>query len=878
MRRIRLVPLLFAVFAVLLSEATLAGKSTEGARNVAILITEGEWERGAEEVTYVLPYLLSHRTAPDAVPAAILMASSLTKLGRYAEALRLLAPLGSSSVVVAARGTVLLEHGNYREASEAFVTALREPSDLPGEARARVTCERAFIAEQTGDTAAASMGYLNALQLYAAAAREQTFFLTDPHVSGTLWDEVAPRPMIVPGPVGDVIAELDRLGEPNANPNYTSDSFGTYEEEELLDGYPRAGPFVDCLVRVARYKEAAGEQELAHAIFQTAIAQAGILEGLGYSYRPAQVFNAYFEFLERTNFDPERLQELVGVALGAHMAGDISPAYSESDIRNPTAPTTSPRMKAYRALNAVRLRALFRSGDMSDKIRSEAFEVAQDYQSLSASLAAHRNTEGRVHPKFPSLTRAQTDALWAQFDREIPSVAPISGFDLKPRQVLVMISPGAGTGAGRIWAIGSERTAWAALSADRETLRTDIENLRCALDVVMCCEFPEDSRMGAAYGRLKNAFIAEFQLNSVGPCPLRSDHFEATIAYRVFDEIFADPIIRDMVTKSDELIIVPHDEFASVPFGALPINRPQAGRGAVAAASAKWLGLEKAISIYPTIYAYVRSNEVAHDEGRIRLFGVGDPALGHGQAVDRTDDCAQLALRNRRARGVLGDDPMSSLLPLPGTRCELLAISKLNGVISNHASRPLLWDRATEGRVRAAARNKQPLNQAEVLVFATHGLMRGNFGLEESALVLSRPRRKGPSNADGFLTLSEIMQLNIKAWLVILSACNTGSSGEAAGDALTGFATAFFRAGAESILLSQWTVRDDVSAFVMPRLVALMLGDPTIADCQRSGEGQRSTAEAMRMALCEARHSVDLAADLPGDWAPFVLVGGRSKL
>lgn len=42
MRRIRLVPLLFAVFAVLLSEATLAGKSTEGARNVAILITEGE--------------------------------------------------------------------------------------------------------------------------------------------------------------------------------------------------------------------------------------------------------------------------------------------------------------------------------------------------------------------------------------------------------------------------------------------------------------------------------------------------------------------------------------------------------------------------------------------------------------------------------------------------------------------------------------------------------------------------------------------------------------------------------------------------------------------------------------------------------------------
>jgi CHAT domain-containing protein len=190
----------------------------------------------------------------------------------------------------------------------------------------------------------------------------------------------------------------------------------------------------------------------------------------------------------------------------------------------------------------------------------------------------------------------------------------------------------------------------------------------------------------------------------------------------------------------------------------------------------------------------------------------------------------------------------------------------------------LLWDQATEEAVRAAASPHQPLSQAEVLVFATHGLMRGEFGLEEQALVLSSPRRKGPPHADGFLTLSEVMQMHMQARLVILSACNTGSSGEAAGDAMAGFATAFFRAGAKSVLLSQWTVRDDVAASLMPRLVALMQGEPTIAQCQRGLKGERSTAEAMRMAICEARHSEALGADLPADWAPFVLVGGQSKV
>lgn len=876
MGRILLGPLLLAAFAVLLSGEALAGKSINGARNVASYVHQGEWELGANGATVALQYQMSHRTVPDAVPAAILMASSLTQLGRHSDALRLLAPLGSSAAVIAARGTILLEQGSYSEADAALLRALRDPSALPRVARARVTCERAFVAAQTGDAAAASAGYLDALRLYAASAREKTFFLGEPHVSGSLWDEVAPKQRVVSGPVGNVIAELNRLGEPNANPNYRPESFSAYLDEELLDSFPRAAPFVECLLRAARHEEAAGERELAHAIFQTAIAQAGVLRGLAYTYRPAQAFIAYLEFLERANFDPKRLDQMASFALFA--AGQIHPAYSESDIRKPAAPTNSPRMKAFQALNAVRLRALFRSGDMSDENRAEAFEVAQDYQSSIAALALHRNTEGRSNPRDPAVfTKAQHKAFWAQFDRDTPPPKSLVQLRVNPGQLLLVISPGAGIDSGRIWAIGVNRTAWAALGTDRETLRAHVEALRCALDAEMCCTFPTNSRMGAAYRRLAEAFKAEFRLKSVGDCPLRNEHFESSIAYRVFDKIFADPIVRDMVAKADELIIVPQGELASVPFGTLPMNRPQAGRGPAAAASAKWLGLEKSISIYPSISSYAEPHTTP-DFNRIRVFGVGDPILGASRAKVRTVDCTQLTSGTRRARGASAGEPMFALLPLPGTRCELLAISKLKGVASRKGSRFLLWEQATEGAVRAAASTKQSLSQAEVLVFATHGLMRGDFGLEEQALVLSTPRRKGPVHTDGFLTLSEIMQIHMQARLVILSACNTGSSGEAAGDAMAGFATAFFRAGAESVLLSQWTVRDDVAAFLMPRLVALMQGEPTIAQCQRGGKGQRSTAEAMRMAMCEARHNEALGADLPADWAPFVLAGGQSKL
>ena len=53
--------------------------------------------------------------------------------------------------------------------------------------------------------------------------------------------------------------------------------------------------------------------------------------------------------------------------------------------------------------------------------------------------------------------------------------------------------------------------------------------------------------------------------------------------------------------------------------------------------------------------------------------------------------------------------------------------------------------------------------------------------------------------------------------LVTLSACETGIGGKVPGEGFTGFAEAFFQAGARSVLVSLWRVEDGATGMLMRR-------------------------------------------------------------
>ncbi|MFD2577914.1 CHAT domain-containing protein [Novosphingobium colocasiae] len=108
------------------------------------------------------------------------------------------------------------------------------------------------------------------------------------------------------------------------------------------------------------------------------------------------------------------------------------------------------------------------------------------------------------------------------------------------------------------------------------------------------------------------------------------------------------------------------------------------------------------------------------------------------------------------------------------------------------------------------------------------------------------------------LTASEITQLRLDADWVILSACDTASGTD--GQTLGGLAAAFIHAGARSLLVSHWPVRDDAAA----RLVR---------DTVRGKARGLTEAEALRQAQLRLIDGTDIAdgAD-PALWAPFVPV------
>jgi len=100
---------------------------------------------------------------------------------------------------------------------------------------------------------------------------------------------------------------------------------------------------------------------------------------------------------------------------------------------------------------------------------------------------------------------------------------------------------------------------------------------------------------------------------------------------------------------------------------------------------------------------------------------------------------------------------------------------------------------------------------------------------------------------------------------VILSACNTaaGDGGEGAG-ALSGLARAFFQAGARSLLVSHWPVRDDLSATLTVKALTSRRADPSLSPAEAFQRAQREIRSERRWAH-------------PRNWAPFAFVGDASQ-
>ncbi|NER46480.1 MAG: tetratricopeptide repeat protein [Symploca sp. SIO1A3] len=193
---------------------------------------------------------------------------------------------------------------------------------------------------------------------------------------------------------------------------------------------------------------------------------------------------------------------------------------------------------------------------------------------------------------------------------------------------------------------------------------------------------------------------------------------------------------------------------------------------------------------------------------------------------------------------------LKPLAPLPGAEKEAKAISPI------FETNPIIGSDATETAI------VERMPNAKVIHLATHGLLDDFSGIGSPGAIALTPSGQD----DGFLTTTEIMErfgqpgsTPLKAELVVLSACDTGS-GDIKGEGVIGLSRSLIAAGVPTIVVSLWQVPDDDTNFLMREFYTNLY------------ERELDKAQAMRQAMLSMINDDGGNFDLKA-WAAFTVIG-----
>jgi CHAT domain-containing protein len=286
-------------------------------------------------------------------------------------------------------------------------------------------------------------------------------------------------------------------------------------------------------------------------------------------------------------------------------------------------------------------------------------------------------------------------------------------------------------------------------------------------------------------------------------------------------EILLAPIFRVLPAHTQTLIIVPSHSLSLVPFQALPIPMSSSRvRGQIGERTSP-----ASIDPEPRLLMIDRFAVAYLPSASTLQF------LRFGPSSASPD----LFL------GAIGDLSVEGLPALPGTLDETAGVQRLYPRATRVTGLAFTHDAAVKA-----------LLEHQEVHFATHGLFEERAPLFSALITAPAPGQ--PSR----LSLYEVMDLDLKARLVILSACATNRGRMTGGDEIAGFTRNFLQAGAENVVSSMWSVSDDSTALLMDTFHAHL----------RAGE---STPLALRHAELLVRRKFPR----PFYWAAFVDTGVR---
>lgn len=203
----------------------------------------------------------------------------------------------------------------------------------------------------------------------------------------------------------------------------------------------------------------------------------------------------------------------------------------------------------------------------------------------------------------------------------------------------------------------------------------------------------------------------------------------------------------------------------------------------------------------------------------------------------RTAPSAHVAQRLRRKGGRKLRSTFLIGFADPGIPLVEQEVQSIAGVLNNPSVRI-----GPEATFEAFSREAQA---ADIVHVACHGEFRADAPLFSNLHL-----------ANGWITVRDLLALEIRAELVTLSACETGLSKLFPGEELMGLARGFMSAGARSLIVSLWAVNDAAASGLMPEMYRLI-----------------AKGVAPAAALRQAQISmIDTGEDIY-HWAPFIYVG-----
>lgn len=289
-------------------------------------------------------------------------------------------------------------------------------------------------------------------------------------------------------------------------------------------------------------------------------------------------------------------------------------------------------------------------------------------------------------------------------------------------------------------------------------------------------------------------------------------------------------------------------QFADVPLGALLREAPPRQGDGYDLRKARWLIKDVSFSLVVSARHHLATTRVEREQAPRPFLGIGDPLLDAPKT-------AQLASTAAFRGSLKPPNGIADFAELPETAEELKTVA---GLSNAGTSDVLLRGSATEEGFRA-----RPLGEYDVIHFATHGLLKEEIpGLTESALIMT-PATADDTFDDGILSASEVSRLNLRARLVVLSACNTARYDMAqASRGVQDLQTAFTIAGAPTLLASLWPVESSVARDLTIRFYREWRSP------ERYGAAE-TLARATRAFLAQS----DGPRQHPRFWAPFVILG-----